>query len=248
MMPVIMDLGRLQDQVVESFRRGGGVPYSAYPEFQEVQGALTAPMLDAALVDGILPLAAGLAERLQAGGEALDIGCGAGHASNVLAAAFPNSSFAGYDFATDGVELAGQESAERGLTNTRFETRDIAGLDERDRYDLVTAIEVVHDLARPEKVLRGVYEALKPGGVFLAVDINASSNLEENLDHPIGPGLFMFSIFHCMTVSLAQGGAGLGTVVGEQTVSRLIEGAGFESVEVKHIEGDFFYSYYIASK
>ena len=241
-------LGLIQDELVEAFRTGGGVPYSSFPNFQGLQREMTAAYYDAALIDAILPMAPGLVEKLGDGADALDIGTGAGHAVNLMAAAFPKSNFSGYDFAGDGIALAREEAASKGLKNVRFEARDIGALAENGRYDLVTAFEVVHDLAKPEDVLRGAYEALKPGGTFLVVDIQASSNLEENMEHPVGPAFFTFSVFHCMTVSLAQGGAGLGTVVGEQKVSQLLRDAGFSDVKVEHMDGDFFYAYYIARK
>lgn len=241
-------LGLIQDELVEAFRKGGGVPYSSFPDFQALQGEMTAAFFDTALVDGILPMAPGMIDKLKAGADVLDIGTGAGHAVNLMAAAFPNSRFVGYDFASEGVELGRREASAKNLGNVRFEKKDIAELNEPGRYDLITAFELVHDLAKPEKVLSGAYEALKPDGVFLVVDIQASSNLEENMDHPIGPAFFTFSVFHCMTVSLAQGGAGLGTVVGEQKVTQLLRDAGFSSVDVQHVEGDFFYAYYVARK
>ena len=241
-------LGFVQDELVKSFRTGGGVPYASYPEFQKVQAGMTSPFFEAALVDGVLPMAPGLVEKLTAGAEALDIGTGAGHAVNLMAAAFPQSRFAGYDFESDGIELAQAESKQLGLTNTRFEIRDVAAAEEPGKYDLITAFEVVHDLARPAEVLHGVYESLRPDGTFLVVDIAASSKLEENIDHPLGPTLYTFSVFHCMSVSLAQGGAGLGTAVGEQKVTQLLRDAGFSSIEVNHVEGDVFYAYYVVRK
>jgi SAM-dependent methyltransferase len=241
-------LGTVLDEVLESFRSGGGVPYSSFKDFQALQAEMTGPFFEANLIDVILPMAPGTVERLQAGGEALDIGCGAGKVTNLLAAAFPNSRFRGYDFSREGIEIALKEAAAKGLLNASFQVADIATAIEPARYDLITAMEVVHDLAQPERVLRAVYEGLKPGGVFLVVDIAASSNLEGNYDHPVGPMLFTFSVFHCMTVSLSQRGAGLGTVVGEQKVTDLLTGAGFQDVDVRHVEGDFFYAYYVARK
>lgn len=80
------------------------------------------------------------------------------------------------------------------------------------------------------------------------VDIAASSRPEENLDHPLGPFLYTASCMHCMTVSLAQGGAGLGAMWGEQKARELLAEAGFSPVEVKRIEGDLLNSYYVATK
>src|SRR5688572_9847785 len=73
-------------------------------------------------------------------------------------------------------------------------------------------------------------------GVYLCVDVGAASNLADNVDHPLGPLLYSASTLHCMTVSLAQGGPGLGTCWGQETALRMLAGAGFRDVEVKKIE------------
>lgn len=93
-----------------------------------------------------------------------------------------------------------------------------------------------------------MFEALRPGGIFLMADIKASSRLEENLDHPLGPFLYAASVLHCMTVSLAAGGEGLGTVWGEQRARELLAEAGFEKIEVKEVEEDIINVYYVARK
>jgi 2-polyprenyl-3-methyl-5-hydroxy-6-metoxy-1,4-benzoquinol methylase len=240
--------GHVEQGVIECFRNGGGVPYSAYPRFQELQGEESAALFDAKLVDVIVPLVPGLADRLRAGIDVLDVGCGQGHAMNVLAQAFPASRFAGYDVAEEGVAAGRAEAAALGLANVRFEATDIAALAEPSAYDLITAVDVVHDLAQPERVLRGIADALRPGATFLMIDIQASSHLHENLEHPLGPLLYSVSVMHCMTVSLSQGGAGLGTVWGEQAAVEMLRKAGFNAVDVKHLEGDVFHSFYVAAK
>ncbi|HSH83278.1 MAG TPA: class I SAM-dependent methyltransferase [Herpetosiphonaceae bacterium] len=241
-------MGQVEQQVVESFRNGGGVPYSAYPRFQELQAEETARVYDATLIDVTLPLVPGLVERLQDGIEVLDIGCGGGHAVNLMARAFPRSTFRGYDMSEEGVAAARAEAQRWGLSNAHFDVKDVATLDETERYGLITAYDVIHDLAQPAKVLGAVAAALHPDGTFLMIDIAASSNLEENLDHPLGPTLYTFSVTHCMTVSLAQHGAGLGTVWGEQTARRMLADAGFTQVEVKQVPGDILNNYDIATR
>lgn len=211
----IRAVGQVEPRVVDCFRHGGGVGYEHYPEFQRLQAEESARLYDAALVDAIVPMAEGLAARLAQGIDALDLGTGQGHAVNVMARAFPASRFLGLDFSDEGIEAARAEAQAQGLANARFAVDDLsAGLP--GSFELVTAFDVVHDLARPRAVLADIARALKPGGVFLMMDMAASSKLEENLDHPIGPLLYGASVMHCMTVSLAQGGEGLGTVWGEQ--------------------------------
>ncbi|AUY52855.1 methyltransferase domain-containing protein [Streptomyces sp. CB01881] len=244
MMQYLALMGDVEQQLIGCFRNGGGMPYSAYPRFQELQAEESGRVYDLALVEGIVPLVPGLPERLGAGIDALDIGTGQGHAVNVLAGAYPASRFTGVDIAENGVAAARAEAVALGLSNADFEVADSAGL--TGSYDLVTAFDVVHDLARPAETLAAVARVLRPDGVFLMGDIAASSRLEENVGHPLAPALYTFSTFYCMTVSLGEGGAGLGTVWGEQTARRMLAEAGFGSVETAQVEGDILNVYYIA--
>ena len=116
------------------------------------------------------------------------------------------------------------------------------------RYDLVTVFDAIHDQAKPDAVLKGIADSLKPGGVFLCVDIAGSSHVEENLEHPLAPMLYSVSTFHCMTVSLALDGAGLGTMWGEQKAKEMFEAVGFTSIETKRIPEDIVNVYYICKK
>jgi len=241
-------MGIVEPKVVDSFRNGGGVPYSAYPRFQELQAEESSRVYDATLINITLPLVPGLVERLERGIDVLDVGCGSGHAINLMAQAFPQSRLTGYDFSEEGVAAGRAEAAGLRLSNARFVVKDIAMLEEAGRYDLITAFDTIHDQAHPARVLRGIFGALRPGGVFLMQDIAASSYLHENLEHPLGPLLYTASTMHCMTVSLAQGGEGLGTVWGEQKARQMLADAGFAEVDVKQVPGDILNSYYITTK
>ena len=106
----------------------------------------------------------------------------------------------------------------------------------------------MHDQARPDLVLAGIAAALRPGGVYLCVDTSASSKLAENVGHPLATFLYTVSCMHCMTVSLADGGMGLGLMWGEQTAQMMLGEAGFTSVEAKRVDGDIVNAYIIASK
>ncbi len=130
----------------------------------------------------------------------------------------------------------------------KFESKDISKLDESSAYDLILAFDVIHDQAQPRVVLKNVANALRPDGVFLMVDIRASSRLEENLDHPLGPFFYSISTMHCMTVSLALGGEGLGAVWGEQKARELLTEAGFSDVSVHQVPGDIFNNFYVARR
>jgi SAM-dependent methyltransferase len=117
---------------------------------------------------------------------------------------------------------------------------------------LIAAFDVIHDQAQPAKVLTEIYNALRKkeeGGIFLMQDIAASSKLEENLESPLGPTLYTISTMHCMTVSLAYNGEGLGAVWGRQKAEQMLKEAGFsEKIEVKQVPGDIFNYYYIVQK
>jgi 2-polyprenyl-3-methyl-5-hydroxy-6-metoxy-1,4-benzoquinol methylase len=241
-------LGAVEDRIVECFREGGGVPYSAFSRFHAVMAEESAQTVVGGLRDFILPLAPGLTEALGAGIEVLDVGCGSGRALNTLAADFPASRFTGYDFTEVVVANARREAAQRGLTNVRFEVRDVTDLGEHGRYDLVTAFDAIHDQARPALVLGGILDALKPGGTFLMQDIRGSRHVEKNLGHPLAPFLYTISAMHCMTVSLAAGGDGLGTMWGEETAVEMLLAAGFTDVEVRQLPHDIMNNFYLARK
>ena len=241
-------LALVEDQIVDCFRLGGGVPYSAFPKFQALMAEDSGAVHDATLIDVTLPLVAGLVGRLEQGIEVADVGCGSGHAVNLMAEAFPRSRFAGFDFSDAGLAAARAEANRKGLTNARFDKRDAARLGETARFDLITTFDAVHDQARPDLVLAGIAQALRSGGVYLCVDVSASSTLADNLDHPLGPLLYAISCMHCMTVSLAEGGMGLGTMWGEQKARQMLSEAGFTSIEAAHVDGDIVNTYFIATK
>lgn len=242
-------LGQVEDAVVDCFRNGGGVPYEQHPRFHDVMEEDSAQTVVAALDEAILPLVPGLTDRLAQGIDVLDVGCGRGRALLRMAAAYPASRFTGIDLSADAIDHARQSARREGLANARFVAADLSGFD-RDAtpaaYDLVTAFDAVHDQAHPLALLRGVRRSLRPGGVFLMQDIAASSEIHENADHPLGTLLYAISTMHCMTVSLAQGGEGLGTMWGIQRAEALLGEAGFASVSVERLEHDMFNAYFIA--
>lgn len=239
-------LGSVEDGIVECFREGGGVSYSAYPRFHEVMAEDSGQTVVAALFDHILPLVPGLRERLETGMDVLDVGCGSGRALNLMAREFPESRFTGYDFSEEGITRA--RAGADGLSNVRFEVKDAAKLDEAASYDLITTFDAVHDQADPAAVLAGICRALRPDGVYLMQDIAGSSYVQNNMDHPIGPLLYTISTMHCTTVSLAQGGAGLGTMWGEEKARKMLADAGFTNVEAEQLPHDFGNSYFIVTK
>jgi 2-polyprenyl-3-methyl-5-hydroxy-6-metoxy-1,4-benzoquinol methylase len=163
-----------------------------------------------------------------------------------MARTYPNSRFVGYDLSEEGVARAREEA--QGLGNVRFEVRDVAELGERDKYDLITTFDVIHDQAKPAAVLAEISRALRPDGVYLMQDIAGSSHVHNNMDHLLGPLMYTISTMHCMTVSLAQGGAGLGAMWGREKAEEMLREAGFTNVEVELLPHDFINTYYIAHK
>ncbi len=242
-------LGSVEDDIVHCFRHGGGVPYERFARFHEVMAEDSGQSVVPALETHILPLVPGLRERLEQGIRVLDVGCGRGKALNKLACLFPNSRFTGYDFSREAIDFATAQARESGTGNVRFEVRDAAGLGEggaeRGAFDLVTTFDAVHDQKDPLAVLRGIRTVLADGGVYLAQDIKGSSHHHADRDHPIGPLLYTISCMHCMTVSLAQEGEGLGAMWGKEKALEYFNAAGFGEIEVHELDHDFQNYWYV---
>ena len=244
----ITSLSTVEDDIVECFRTGGGVPYERYPRFHEVMAEESAQTVLSVLFSHILPLVPGMSERLEEGASLLDLGCGRGRALLMLAERFPASTFSGYDLSGDAIAFASAQAEERDLRNLSFEQRDLSTFDEdaeAEAFAFVTTFDAVHDQAHPLALLKGIRRTLEPDGVYLMQDIQGSSHHHENVDHPGGPLLYMISTMHCMTVSLAQGGEGLGAMWGEQKARELLADAGFGSVEVHLLDHDPFNAYFV---
>ncbi len=156
--------------------------------------------------------------------------------------------FIGYDTSEPAIARARAEAADAALTNATFELRDVAGLTIDEPFDAIMSFDTIHDQADPDAVLSAVHGALVPGGSYLMVEPRVSSSLEDNIDNPMAPLLYSISTLHCLTVSLAQGGAGLGTAFGEQKALELLTVAGFGAVEVHPAPGDPLDGVYVAHK
>lgn len=241
-------LAAVEDDIVTCFRDGGGVPYARFPRFHDVMEEDSGQSVLPALDDHILPLVPGLRDRLRDGIHAIDVGCGRGRALLHLAETHAASTFVGYDISHDAIAYARERAVERGLANVRFEVRDASRLAEvvdAGSVDLVTTFDAVHDQADPASMLRGIHHALADDGVYLAQDIDATSTHHGDRDHVIGPLLYTISCLHCMTVSLAQDGEGLGAMWGRERAQQFFADAGFRSVEVHTLDHDPQNAYYV---
>lgn len=241
-------LGAVEDEIVECFRHGGGVPYEKFPRFHSVMAEDSGQSVLSSLESHVLPLVAGLRERLDRGLRWLDVGCGSGRIVNRLAHLFPRSHFAGLDLSSAAIRAARDEAAAQGLSNVEFTVRDLSDFDRTAipaSFDVISTFDAVHDQRDPLNVLKGIQRSLAPDGVYLMQDIKGSSRVRGNIGHPIGTFLYTVSCLHCMTVSLAQGGEGLGAMWGEEKTREYLSRAGFRTVEKHELAHDIQNNWYV---
>jgi len=240
-------LAGAEEDVLEAFHHGKGVPYSSYPRFHEVMAEESAQTVVSGLQEYILPLVPDLPGNLAKGIDVLDVGCGSGGALLRMAELYPTSRFVGYDFSEESIRSAHREAHHAGVRNVRFEVRDVATIEDDAAFDLVTAFDAIHDQARPGQVLHNIRRSLRPRGLFLMQEIRASTHVHQNIDHPMAPFLYTISCMHCMSVSLANGGPGLGATWGRESALAMLRLAGFGNVRVEQLPHDIMNDYYIAA-
>jgi 2-polyprenyl-3-methyl-5-hydroxy-6-metoxy-1,4-benzoquinol methylase len=244
-------MGSVEDDIVECFRQGGGVPYGRFPRFHEIMAEDSGQSVLSSLESHILPLVPGLTERLAQGIRVLDVGCGRGRIMNRLAELYRQSRFTGMDLSAEAIRFARDEALQKGFDNSEFMTLDLSTFDETadpESFDFITTFDAIHDQAKPLNVLRGIHRALKPEGVYLMQDISGTSHMDEDVEHPIGTFLYTISCMHCMTVSLAQGGEGLGAMWGEEKTREYLQRAGFRSVTTHQLAHDIQNNWYVVRK
>jgi SAM-dependent methyltransferase len=238
-MPTLYNVPR----ITESFRNGGGIPYNEIGH--EVPCAIEQvfrPGYLHLLVADWLAKVPGLIERLREGINVADVGCGRGQSTAAMARAFPNSRFTGVDYHADSIAGARELARRENLGNVLFVAAPAEQALANNRYSLITAFDCIHDMVDPVAALRTIHRALSPDGIFLWGEPNASHQPHENRN-PIGRLFHAISPLHCLTVSLAHGGAGLGTVIGEAGARKLAAEAGFptfEKLDINHPINQFF--------
>jgi len=236
---IIPALMRAVPGVARACREGGGVPYSEFGE-EMVAGIdrSNSPGTRILLTRRWLPAMPDLVERLKGGIRVADIGCGSGTAAISMARAYPKSSVFGYDVDPTSITRSREAAQHAGLTNVEFAQVGAEALPLQPPFDLVTGFDFIHDTVNPHAVLRRIHRALRPDGVFFMVEPAAGDSLEENL-HPGGALLYSMSTLHCMTVSLAHGGEGLGAAWGSKAAEKLCREVGFTRFRRLEINNPF---------
>jgi 2-polyprenyl-3-methyl-5-hydroxy-6-metoxy-1,4-benzoquinol methylase len=243
---MLASLAALEDVVVAAFRSGGGVIPEAYERVQTLRSMAKRRAIDESYVEALLDLMPGMQLKLDLGGKALDIGCGDGALLNTMARMFPRSQFTGYDISRDAIDRACETAEEADLDNIEFALGDVASLDEARAYDLVLALESIHEQGFPRVVLRRVRAALKRGGAFLMQEAAASSHVATNAEHPFAPMLYASSLMHSVPVALSQEGEALGRMWGQERAMKMLAEAGFSKIRFETIAADALNYYCVA--
>ena len=240
---MLVGIANVLDEVVEAYRSGGGVPYARYgADFRDGQGDINRPAFSTALVDEWVPGMSGAVESLRGGARAVDVGCGQGWAAIALARRFPEAEVWGIDSDAASIEDA-RANAEAAGASLRFECADAASLSVHGPFELVTILEVLHDLSRPVEVLAAARHALASGGAVLVAD-EAVAGAYTAPGDDLERMMYGWSITHCLPASMAeQPSEAIGTAIRESTVRDLAARAGFGHVDVLDVDGGFFRLY-----
>ena len=244
----IPQLGSVEDEILDCFKNGGGVPYSSFKRFHEIMEEDSGQSIVPIIVNQVIPLMAGMKEALLEGVSILDVGCGRGRALQELAKAFPESRFTGYDISNEAIAHAIRETKQEGIENLSYEVRDASNFQVKEQFFLVLALDAIHDQANPRQVLENIYHSLSSQGSFMMQDISGSTHVHKNISHPVGTLLYTISCMHCMTVSLEQGGDGLGAMWGIEKAQDMLQKTGFKKVKINRLDHDFQNCYFVAQK
>ena len=226
-------------KIMEAFKTGGGIPYSEIgDEIPQAIEQFFRPSYLNFLTQKWVTDVPGLESKLEKGASVADIGCGCGQSTVILAKAYPKSQILGIDTDERSIDRAKKLAEEAGTSNAHFlcstaEAVAVGG----QQFDVVCTFDCIHDMVDPLSVLKSI-RSLTKDGVYLWAEPNASDNPLENRN-PVGRCFSSVSPLHCLTVSLAYDGAGLGTVIGEKGARQLAEEAGFSSFRRLSVEHPF---------
>jgi SAM-dependent methyltransferase len=226
-------------KVAEAFKTGKGVTQAEYPvSFFEAAERNSRTRYLHKLLRKWIPAMPQVVERLKSGGIAADVGCGGGRAAIMIAQAFPKARLFGYDIHTESIQRARRNAAAEGVADrVSFDTLDGAELPAA-KFDFVSTFDVVHDAIDPVGLMSAIRRSLKDDGTYLVQEVNVSDKVEENMK-PLGKMVYSVSTLYCMTTSLAHGGAGIGTAMGENKARELAVAAGFARFTRLPIKDDF---------
>jgi hypothetical protein len=239
-------LGGVEDELVDSFSTGGGVPAGCYRRFRKVMAEDSGQRIVSRLASDVLPLVPGLEDGLQRGIAALDVGCGTGGSVLELARRFPRSTFLGVDLSVEAIEDAKRRAGELRLANVRFETCDAADPRPEARFDLATAFGVIHRVPEPTHALGIVAAALRPGGVLLMQEEASAGSPLLDAQRPLATFSYALSCLHSVATTRAAGGAGEGAMWGGREARRALAAAGFLRIEEHSLPGDPRSAYFVA--
>lgn len=235
---MVPPLLRVAPQVVKAFAEGGGVQFEHFgPDCVSALDLINRGQYETRFADYWLKSLPDAAARLATGGRALDVGCGSGAVCGALAKAFPSAEVIGID-----PDEASIGKARGNFPQGKFLVATTSNMPRGDGFDLITLCDVLHDLAEPLKTLREIRALLKPDGTFFIVEPKAADKLEDNRN-PVAATFYGFSVFHCMTQSLARGGPGLGTCLGPAATEALVRQAGytrFQRLDIKSLTNLFY--------
>ena len=226
--PVLRSLYATEDGLINAFRVGGGVGWNEHSDsLYRGTARLFRPGYRQNIVDSWLPALDGVVDRLQAGAQVADVGCGYGYSTIIMAEAFPKSSFLGIDYHGPSLDAAAKAASEAGVADrVRFQVA--GGTNFRGKgFDLVTCFDCLHDMGDPAGVARRVRQALADDGTWMLVEPSASGRLEENF-HPIGRFFLAASLAICLPSAMAQhGSTALGNHAGEEALRSAVQTGGF---------------------
>ncbi|MBS0504792.1 MAG: methyltransferase domain-containing protein [Proteobacteria bacterium] len=229
-----------EPKVEAAFRDGGGVAWgeSSGCLFCAV-GAFFRPGYVNGIVQAWLPAIEGMVPRLEAGAKVADVGCGVGFSTLLMAQAFPNSRFIGYDFHDPSIEQANAHARAHDVSDrVRFETAPAKEIADRD-FDLITMFDCLHDMGDPRGCAAHMSRLLKPDGAWMIVEPIAGDAPEDNIGSPVSRLFYNASTMICVPTSLAQEvGEGLGAQAGEKKLTEVIAAGGFSRVR-RATEGPF---------